>query len=79
MTPDVLREQRRRAGRIASLMNDAMRGHSIDATEGPVRRAIVLLAVPMVLEMCMESVFAVVDIFFVSRLGPEAVAAVGFT
>jgi putative MATE family efflux protein len=79
MTADVLQARRQRAERIISLLADAVRGRAVDATQGPVRRAIVLLAVPMVLEMCMESVFAVVDIFFVSRLGAEAVAAVGFT
>ena len=62
-----------------AVVRDAVRGTSQDYTEGPVGRAIVLLAIPMVLEMAMESIFAVVDVFWVSRLGSDAVATVGLT
>jgi MATE family, multidrug efflux pump len=61
------------------LVLDALRGRGGDLDAVPLRHAILFLAVPMVLEMAMESVFAVVDIFFVSRLGADSVAAVGLT
>src|SRR5499425_3711118 len=57
----------------------ALRGGEHDFTEGSLRRAIVLLAIPMVLEMAMESLFAVVDTFWVAHLGANAMATVGLT
>jgi MATE family, multidrug efflux pump len=62
-----------------SLVREGVRGSTRDFTEGHVGHAVVVLAIPMVLEMCMESLFAVVDVFFVSKLGAEAVATVGLT
>ncbi|ALN61849.1 MATE efflux family protein [Lysobacter antibioticus] len=60
-------------------LRDAIRGTDADYTKIPLRRAVFLLAVPMVLELVLESTFAVVDIFFVAKLGPSAVATVGLT
>ncbi len=65
--------------RVWPLIREALAGSRRDLTAMPLRRAIFVLAVPMVLEMVMESVFAIADIFWVSKLGPDAVAAVGLT
>lgn len=62
-----------------SELREAIRGTGADYTRIPLRRAVFLLAVPMVLELVLESTFAVVDIFFVAKLGASAVATVGLT
>ena len=62
-----------------SILREAVRGSARDFTSEPIGRSLFLLAVPMILEMIMESTFAVVDIFFVAKLGAEAVAVVGLT
>jgi putative MATE family efflux protein len=70
---------RARAGSLWTTTREALRGSQIDYTTAPVGRAVVMLAVPMVLEMAMESVFAVADVFWVSHLGADAIATVGLT
>ena len=61
------------------LVREALSGSDQDFTQGPIKRGIFLLAIPMMLELALESVFAIVDIFFVAQLGAEAVAVVGLT
>ena len=65
--------------RIRAALREAMTSGQHDFTSGSLPRAVLLLSIPMVLEMAMESVFGVLDAFFVGRLGPDAVAAVGLT
>jgi putative MATE family efflux protein len=65
--------------RSSDFLRDSLRENETDFTTGKINRALGLLAIPMMLEMSMESVFAVVDIAFVSRLGTDAIAAVGIT
>src|ERR1041385_6412191 len=65
---------------VWAAVKEAVRGaHRHDYTAGPIGRSLLLLAVPMVLEVALESVFAVVNVFWVGRLGPTAVATVGLT
>lgn len=69
-------------GRLAAalrLLRDAIAGSPIDLTAEPIGKCLVMLAVPMILEMIMESIFAMVDVFWVAHLGAKAVATVGLT
>src|SRR3977135_3365465 len=65
--------------KLWSSIRESLRGSHQDFTTGNLNRAILLLAIPMVLEMVLESLFAVVDVFWVGRLGADAVATVGLT
>jgi hypothetical protein len=66
-------------GTLWQSIKEALRGSHQDYTTGSINRSILLLAIPMVLEMVLESLFAVVDVFWVSRLGANAIATVGLT
>jgi putative MATE family efflux protein len=77
MTPQQIQIDRRRG--FWPAVRDAIAGTQQDYTSGRIGRAIALLAIPMVLEMLMESLFGVVDVFWVAHLGADAVATVGYT
>src|SRR4051812_32068996 len=64
---------------IISVIKQSLNGDNQDYTQGSIRKAVFLLAVPMILELSLESVFALVDMFFVGKLGENAIATVGLT
>jgi putative MATE family efflux protein len=65
--------------RVFTLIIDALKGEQQDYTKGSLRKAVIMLAIPMIIEMGMESVFAIVDLFFVGKLGKHAISTVGLT
>jgi len=64
---------------LISVIKQSLNGEEQDYTQGSIRKAVFLLAIPMILELSLESVFAVVDMFFVGKLGKNAIATVGYT
>src|ERR1700741_3435087 len=65
--------------RIIDVIKQSLNGEQQDYTQGSIRKAVFLLAIPMILELSLESVFAVVDMFFVGKLGENSIATVGLT
>src|SRR6185312_9151895 len=65
--------------RIIDIIKLSLNGEEQDYTQGSIRKAVILLAIPMILELSLESVFALVDMFFVGKLGQNAIATVGLT
>jgi len=78
-TKNNLSQQRSKALKIFDTVIQSLKGVEYDYTKGSINKAVFLLAIPMMLELSLESVFAVVDMFFVSKLGPNAIATVGLT
>src|SRR3954467_14118412 len=70
---------RGRSKKIWAAIKESLNGIEQDYTTGSIPRAVFLLAIPMILELSLESVFAIVDMFFVSKLGQNAIATVGLT
>lgn len=70
---------RNRLSYIYQTFKQSLNGEEQDYTQGSIRKAVFLLAIPMILELSLESVFAVVDMFFVGKLGKNAIATVGLT
>lgn len=68
-----------KAKRAIDIIKQSLKGEEMDYTQGSMRRAVFLLAIPMILELSLESVFALVDMFFVGKLGQDAIATVGLT
>ncbi|CAN5825709.1 MATE family efflux transporter [soil metagenome] len=64
---------------LLSVIRLSLNGEQQDYTQGSIRKAVFLLAIPMILELSLESVFALVDMFFVGKLGQNAIATVGLT
>jgi len=79
MTYEITKQERTFWQRARAFVYESISDNETDFTVGPIGRALGLLAIPMMLEMAMEAVFAVVDIAFVSRLGTNAIAVVGLT
>lgn len=65
--------------KLFTVIKQSLKGEQQDYTQGSIPKAVFLLAIPMILELSLESVFAVVDMFFVSKLGENAIATVGLT
>ncbi|RXK80889.1 MATE family efflux transporter [Filimonas effusa] len=65
--------------RLYHVVKQSLNGETLDYTQGSISKAVVLLAIPMILELSLESVFALVDMFFVGKLGENAIATVGLT
>ena len=79
VSPQIEQAGQSRLARSLAALREALLGSKQDFTEGSIGRAITLLAIPMVLEVSMESLFGIVNVFYVGRLGADSVAAVGIT